>query len=117
MTGLLPPAISTLDDQAEGAYIQYQRLPDALSKNIYLTALHDHLARQLPEYARPVFLRIRQDNDVTTTFKQKKVDLVKDGFDPSRTGDPIYFSDPQRKAFVRLDGALFADINAGRIRL
>ena len=41
LTGLLPPAISTLDDQAEGAYIQYQRLPDALSKNIYLTALHD----------------------------------------------------------------------------
>src|SRR5579864_1063515 len=41
LTGLLPPAISTLDDQAEGAYTQYQRLPDALSKNIYLTALHD----------------------------------------------------------------------------
>jgi fatty-acyl-CoA synthase len=85
--------------------------------NLNLTALHEYLARQLPEYARPVFLRIRQDNDVTTTFKQKKVDLVKDGFDPSRTGDPIYFSDPQRKAFVRLDGGLFADINAGRIRL
>jgi fatty-acyl-CoA synthase len=85
--------------------------------NLNLTALHEYLARQLPEYARPVFLRIREDNDVTTTFKQKKVDLVKDGFDPSRTGDPIYFSDPQRKAFVRLDGGLFADINAGRIRL
>jgi len=41
LTGLLPPAISTLDAQADGAYIQYQRLPDALSKNIYLTALHD----------------------------------------------------------------------------
>jgi fatty-acyl-CoA synthase len=85
--------------------------------NLNLTALNDYLARQLPEYARPVFLRIRQDNDITTTFKQKKVDLVKDGFDPGRTSDPIYFSDPQRKAFVRLDGALFADINAGRIRL
>ncbi len=85
--------------------------------NLNLTALHDHLARQLPEYARPVFLRIRQDNDITTTFKQKKINLVKDGFDPSRTSDPIYFSDPRRKAFVRLDHALFADINAGRIRL
>ncbi len=38
--------------------------------------------RELPEYARPVFLRIREDIDVTATFKQKKVDLVKDGFDP-----------------------------------
>ncbi len=41
LTGLLPPAISTLDAQADAAYLQYQRLPDALGKNIYLTALHD----------------------------------------------------------------------------
>ena len=41
LTGLLPPAISTLDDQQQRAYTTYQRLPDALSKNIYLTALHD----------------------------------------------------------------------------
>jgi malate dehydrogenase (oxaloacetate-decarboxylating) len=41
LTGLLPPVISTLEAQAKAAYAQYQRLPDALSKNIYLTALHD----------------------------------------------------------------------------
>ena len=49
-----------------------------------LTALHDYLAAQLPEYARPVFLRIRQEIDVTTTFKQKKIDLVEQGYDPAR---------------------------------
>ena len=41
LTGLIPPDISTLATQVERAYIQYERLPDALSKNIYLTALHD----------------------------------------------------------------------------
>ncbi|MGP8247284.1 MAG: NAD-dependent malic enzyme, partial [Bryobacteraceae bacterium] len=41
LTGLLPPDISTLGTQVERAYIQYERLPDALSKNIYLTVLHD----------------------------------------------------------------------------
>src|SRR5712671_6732156 len=41
LTGLLPPEISTLEPQVKRAYIQYERLPDALSKNIYLTALHD----------------------------------------------------------------------------
>ena len=41
LTGLLPPDISTLEIQVKRAYIQYERLPDALSKNIYLTALHD----------------------------------------------------------------------------
>src|ERR1700684_3481590 len=41
LTGLLPPVISTLEGQVKAAYAQYQRLPDALNKNIYLTALHD----------------------------------------------------------------------------
>ena len=41
LTGLLPPDVSTLATQVKRAYIQYERLPDALSKNIYLTTLHD----------------------------------------------------------------------------
>jgi malate dehydrogenase (oxaloacetate-decarboxylating) len=41
LNGLLPPVISTLESQVGSAYLQYQRLPDALGKNIYLTALHD----------------------------------------------------------------------------
>lgn len=41
LNGLLPPDIGTLASQVKRAYIQYERLPDALSKNIYLTALHD----------------------------------------------------------------------------
>src|SRR5579863_8616749 len=44
LNGLLPPSIVTLDTQAKGAYAQYQRLPDALGKNIYLTGLHDRNA-------------------------------------------------------------------------
>jgi malate dehydrogenase (oxaloacetate-decarboxylating) len=41
LTGLLPPEISTLEVQVKSAYTQYGRLTDALSKNIFLTALHD----------------------------------------------------------------------------
>jgi malate dehydrogenase (oxaloacetate-decarboxylating) len=41
LKGLLPPDISTLGAQVKRAYIQYERLSDALSKNIYLAALHD----------------------------------------------------------------------------
>jgi fatty-acyl-CoA synthase len=84
--------------------------------NLNLAALHDHLVRRLPDYARPVFLRIRRDIDVTSTFKQKKLVLVQEGFD-ARTGDPIYFNDPRRGAFVPMDAELYRDINAGNIRL
>jgi malate dehydrogenase (oxaloacetate-decarboxylating) len=41
LTGLLPPNVSTLEAQVKRAYIQYERLPDAVSRNIYLTAMHD----------------------------------------------------------------------------
>jgi malate dehydrogenase (oxaloacetate-decarboxylating) len=41
LTGLIPPDVSTLCSQVKSAYLRYERLPDALSKNIYLTALHD----------------------------------------------------------------------------
>ena len=41
LTGLLPPDISTLEVQVKRTYLQYERLPDALSKNIFLTSLHD----------------------------------------------------------------------------
>ena len=64
-----------------------------------------------------MFLRLREANDVTSTFKPKKINFVKQGFDPSRTHDPIYFNDPRRKAFVRVDAALYEDIKAGRLRL
>ena len=74
-------------------------------------------AQRLPEYARPVFLRLRDDIDVTATFKQKKIDLVKEGFDPAASDDPIYFNDPAAKAFVRLDGALYARIRDGGTHL
>ena len=41
LTGLLPPDICSLETQVKRAYVQYGRLPDSLSKNIYLTTLHD----------------------------------------------------------------------------
>ena len=41
LTGLLPSIISTLAAQSKRAYFRYQGLPDSLSKNVYLTALHD----------------------------------------------------------------------------
>jgi malate dehydrogenase (oxaloacetate-decarboxylating) len=56
LTGLLPPVISTLEAQVASAYAQYQQLPDAVSKNIYLTALHDRnevlFFRMLSEHLR-----------------------------------------------------------------
>ena len=82
-----------------------------------LVALHAHLCANLPDYARPLFLRIQEQMEMTGTFKQKKVDLVREGFNPATIKDPIYFNDPQTRAFVRLDPALHNRIENGDIRL
>jgi fatty-acyl-CoA synthase len=80
-----------------------------------LRALQAHLSERLPEYARPLFLRIRNNLEVTATFKYTKTDLMRQGYDPATTADPIYSFDPGPAAFVRLDKALYDRIQAGQI--
>jgi malate dehydrogenase (oxaloacetate-decarboxylating) len=41
LVGLLPPAVLSLEEQARRAYEQYLAQPNDLSKNVYLTLLHD----------------------------------------------------------------------------
>ena len=82
-----------------------------------LAAFRAYLAQHLPEYARPVFLRFQHHLDITGTFKQKKVDLVQDGFNPDVVKDALYFNDAQRGQFVRIDTALYQKIIAGEVRL
>jgi fatty-acyl-CoA synthase len=80
-----------------------------------LATLHRFLADRLPAYARPLFLRISGELEVTATFKQKKFDLVRQGFDPSQSDDAIYFHDPRSQSFVRLDAPLYEKILSGAI--
>jgi fatty-acyl-CoA synthase len=82
-----------------------------------LPALRAHVHALLPGYARPLFLRVRREIEMTMTFKQKKIDLVAQGFDPSATTDAIYFDDPRRGAYVRVDPALCQDLAEGKIKL
>ncbi len=73
LNGLLPPDISTLEAQVKHAYIQYERLPDALSRNIYLTALHDRnevlFYRLLSEHLREM-IPIVNDRTVGMAMEQ-----------------------------------------------
>jgi malate dehydrogenase (oxaloacetate-decarboxylating) len=98
LTGRLPAAVLTLEQQAERAYRQLQQQGSDLAKNVYLEQLHDrnetlyyrllsdHLAELLPivydptvgeaiekyshEYRRPrgIFLSIDQPHDIAAAF-------------------------------------------------
>jgi fatty-acyl-CoA synthase len=80
-------------------------------------AFADHLARRLPAYAHPLFIRLSAALDATETFKQKKQLLMREGFDPAGIGDPLYVRDPQSGVYVPLDTEGFAAIADGSIRL
>jgi fatty-acyl-CoA synthase len=79
--------------------------------------LYAHVARELPTYARPVFVRIGSEIEVTGTFKHRKVDLVKQGFDPAVVADRVLFADPAAQSYVPLVPDLHARILAGEVRL
>jgi fatty-acyl-CoA synthase len=73
--------------------------------------------RALPDYARPVFLRVKRQLEITATFKHKKGDLAGEGFDPARIEDPLFVFDRDAGAYVALDRDRFARIQSGEMRL
>jgi fatty-acyl-CoA synthase len=76
-----------------------------------------HIARRLPAYAQPVFVRISATLETTETFKQKKHQLAREGFDPRVVTDPLCFRDPGSGAYRSIDAEAYARILDGSIRL
>ena len=81
-----------------------------------VATLAQKLAGNLAPYARPVFLRLQPEMEITGTFKQRKVELVKEGFDPNTIRDPIYWLDPATERYEPLDAARYGEIAAGRVK-
>jgi fatty-acyl-CoA synthase len=81
-----------------------------------LGAFRAHLMNRLPPYARPLFLRIRSDIELTATFKHTKNEVVRQGYDPSVTADAVYFDDREQEGFVPLDKPLYDRIQTGQVR-
>jgi fatty-acyl-CoA synthase len=70
----------------------------------------------LPACARPLFVRICAQIDMTETFKPRKQALASEGFDPRATYDPIYVDDRSADAYVLIDEGAFAKIQWGEVR-
>lgn len=86
-------------------------------KGVDMALLYAHVAAELPAYARPVFVRLKNDIETTGTLKVRKVDLVKEGFDPLNTSDPLFVADAEKKTYVPIDQDMLRDIVSGKFRL
>jgi fatty-acyl-CoA synthase len=86
-------------------------------ENFDLGRFREYLVGHLPEYARPLFLRILTAIDLTGTFKWKKQDLSHEAYDPGAVTDTIYFNDSARQALVKVDAAVYESIRSGKLRI
>ncbi|MBP6014871.1 MAG: long-chain-acyl-CoA synthetase [Alphaproteobacteria bacterium] len=82
-----------------------------------LAKFKTHLEKNLAAYARPIFLRLQPEIEITGTFKHRKVELVKEGYDPRIVEDPLFFLDPVDSQYVPLTAELHDRIAAGEVRL
>jgi fatty-acyl-CoA synthase len=89
----------------------------AVDASFDLAAFRRHVDENLPAYARPIFLRLRERLEITESFKHKKQALAAQGFDPRKIDESLWFAEPGRDKYVRIDTVLHARIVAGEFRL
>jgi len=63
-------------------------------KNFYAV-----VTEKLASYAAPLFIKFNKEMNLTTTFKHIKVDLVKEGINPSKVKD-IYVKNDNQKTYI-----------------
>ncbi|MEW4923971.1 long-chain-acyl-CoA synthetase [Algibacter sp. 2305UL17-15] len=75
-----------------------------------IDAVAEHLYKELPKYAIPIFIRLKDNIDFTHTHKIKKFELKKEGFN---CDDQIYVMLPKNNFYVQMDKKLLGEINKG----
>ncbi|OWF41450.1 very long-chain acyl-CoA synthetase-like [Mizuhopecten yessoensis] len=80
-----------------------------------LDVIRNQCKELLPSYARPRFLRLQKEFEITSTFKQRKVSLQKEGFDVPHITEPVYYLDTHTDRYLPLNSSTCRDITNGRI--
>ncbi|MBI3993075.1 MAG: long-chain-acyl-CoA synthetase, partial [Candidatus Lambdaproteobacteria bacterium] len=79
-------------------------------------AFYGFVSSKLPAYARPAFVRLISEMELTGTFKMKKTDLKSQGYDPSMISEPVYYRDDAARTYSPLDPVKARGIHEGAIR-
>lgn len=82
-----------------------------------LEELYIQVEVTLPSYARPLFVRMVNKLELTSTHKIKKVQLTEDGYNIEKINDPLYFLDLSQRKYVPLDRSIYSAIMDGQVRV
>jgi fatty-acyl-CoA synthase len=86
-------------------------------RDLNLENLYQSLSSSLPAYAQPIILRIKKEIEITGTFKHRKVELVKEGYNPEEIKEPMYFCDHKSQTYLPLDKELYEKIQNKELKL
>ncbi|ABC32405.1 Acyl-CoA synthetases (AMP-forming)/AMP-acid ligases II [Hahella chejuensis KCTC 2396] len=87
-----------------------QRGPD-------MRQLAQAMQEALPAYAIPVFIRVTPSIAKTGTFKYRKVDLQKNGYQLNKPEDQVYLWAPETRGYRLLTQEMIAALESGGYRL
>ncbi|KAH8402139.1 hypothetical protein KR009_010001 [Drosophila setifemur] len=85
------------------------------SREVKVSLLGEELAKSLPSYARPQFLRFLRRIDLTGTFKLRKVELQQQGFNPEIIEDEIFYAMPDG-TYAPLTQSIYERIQRNELR-
>jgi fatty-acyl-CoA synthase len=80
-------------------------------------AFFAHVTQALPVYARPAFVRLLPQAELTGTFKVRKVELQQQGFDPAASDDALFARNDADATYTPLHDDIHDRILAGQYRL
>ena len=79
-------------------------------------AFYQFVSQVLPAYAVPLFVRVATTAmETTATFKYKKTDLKKQGFDLDKVQDALWVCLPKSHSYQALDRTLLEKIKQGEV--
>lgn len=78
-------------------------------------AVTRHLKEKLPAYAIPVFLRLKEQQEVTGTFKYRKVELKKEAFHLDQISDSVWVLPNKGDRYEVLTADMEASIAEGKM--
>ena len=79
-----------------------------------IETFNDFVLERLPVFQRPYFVRLQHDMRITGTFKHQKVDYRREGYDPAKVSDPLYFLNGEQ--YVTLDAELYQGLVSGSVK-
>jgi citronellyl-CoA synthetase len=96
------------DGRAGMASVVFRDSPDISTIN--LASISEHIIKNLPGYARPIFIRVLDDLPTTTTHKLQKNDLREQAYHLDRVDHDLLVLKPGESVYTRLDSDFYDKI-------